>query len=122
MTGTTGPAGPVAEAERCLTCYGTGEIVSEGGASVCPDCLGHGRAPRGAVMEWRLRDLERAHAGHKHGCETDIQWLVHELRRHREALIEVLTRCQDVGDTSPAVVDIRHVANEALGLYQPEPP
>ena len=92
------------------------------GASVCPDCLGHGRAPRGAVMEWRLRDLERAHAGHKHGCENDIQWLVHELRRHRDALIEVLTRCQDAGDTSAVVVDIRHVANEALGLYQPEPP
>jgi hypothetical protein len=109
------------EANACATCYGTGEIVTEGGVSVCPDCLGHGRAPRGAAMEWRLRDIERAHAGHTLGCESDIKWLVHELRRHRNALVEVLTRCQDAGDAPPLVTEIRHVANDALGFYEPEP-
>ena len=105
--------------DRCLTCYGTGEIVGEAGASVCPDCLGHGGAPRGTVMEWRLRDLERAHATHGTACTPDVSWLVHELRRHRAALVDVLTRCQDGGDQSP-FPEIRHVVNDALGLYREE--
>jgi hypothetical protein len=68
-------------------------------------------------MEWRLRDLERAHAGHTGGCSEDVSWLVHELRKHRSALVEVLTRCQDAGDSSPLFVELRHLANVALGLY-----
>ncbi len=102
---------------RCLTCYGTGEIVDDGGASICPDCLGHGGSPSGGVMEWRLREIERAHAGSAHGCESDVRWLVLELRRHRDALVQVLTRCQDAADELPLARDIQHVANEALGLY-----
>ncbi|HVU02203.1 MAG TPA: hypothetical protein VHE30_10635 [Polyangiaceae bacterium] len=109
------------ESDQCLTCYGTGEIVTEGGASICPDCLGHQRAPRGTVMEWRLRDLERAHASHTTGCSGDVAWLVHELRRHREALVEILTLCQEQeGDEPRAVAEIRHLSNEALGLYRVE--
>jgi hypothetical protein len=102
---------------QCLTCYGTGEIVGEAGAAVCPDCLGHGGAPTGMAMEWRLRDLERTHAGHTGGCSEDVAWLVHELRKHRAALVEVLTRCQDAGDSSPLFGELRHLTNVALGLY-----
>src|SRR5262245_57386169 len=110
------------QTDPCLTCYGTGEVVSEAGASVCPDCLGHGKAPTGTVMEWRLRDLERTHRGHDSGCSPDIEWLVHEVRKHREALVEVLTRCQDAGDGSPLAAEIGHLANEALGLYRKTEP
>jgi hypothetical protein len=102
---------------RCLTCYGTGEVVDDRGASVCPDCLGYGRAPEGEVLEWRLREIERNHPGQSHGCEGDVRWLVNELRRHREALIQVLTRCHDAVDEIPLARDLHHLANEALGLY-----
>jgi hypothetical protein len=105
---------------RCLTCYGTGEVVTEGGPSVCPDCLGQGGAPKGEILEWRLREIERAHVGQTHGCEADVRWLVVELRRHREALVQVLTRCQDVSDELPLARELQHVANETLGLYRLE--
>ena len=103
--------------EQCLTCYGTGEIVDEGGASACPDCLGQGGGPKGEIMEWRLREIERAHLGKTHGCEGDVLWLIHELRRHRDALVRVLTRCQDAADESPIAAEIQHVVNDTLGLY-----
>jgi hypothetical protein len=101
----------------CTTCYGTGEIVTDQGGFVCPDCLGQGLPPaRGGAMEWRLRDIERAHEGSTHGCEADVRWLVVELRRSREALVRILTRCQDA--EGEAIRDIQFVANEVLGLYE----
>jgi hypothetical protein len=90
-------------------------VVGEAGAALCPDCLGHGKAPRGELLEWRLRDLEQAHRGHPGTCEGDIRWLAFELRRHRSALVEVLTRCQDGEGT--LAEQLRGLANEALGLY-----
>jgi len=111
--------GPEEDSGRCATCYGTGEIVSEGGGSVCPDCLGRGRASGGELVEWRLRDIERAHRPHAE-CKADVEWLVFELRRHRAALLEVHTRCQDTPDDSPLVRELKHVTNDALGLYQKE--
>lgn len=102
----------------CSTCYGTGEIVTDQGSLVCPDCLGQGLPPaRGGAMEWRLRDIERAHQGDAHGCAADVRWLIVELRRSREALVEILTRCQDAGDTEP-IAAIKYLANEVLGLYE----
>jgi hypothetical protein len=99
----------------CATCYGTGEIVTDQGALVCPDCLGRGLPPaRGGAMEWRLRDLERAHQGTPH--ETDVRWLIEELRRSREALVQILTRCQD--SEEPIARELQFVANEVLGLYE----
>jgi hypothetical protein len=82
--------------------------------------MGHGRAPQGAILEWRLRDIEQGHLGSEHGCEGDVRWLVLELRRHREALVEVLTRCQDAADV-PLARDLQHVAVEALGIYKIAP-
>jgi len=107
------------EAKRpsCSTCYGTGEIVTDQGSLVCPDCLGRGLPPaRGGAMEWRLREIERAHQGTAHGCESDVRWLIVELRRSREALVQILTRCQDASD--PMAREIEFVANEVLGLYE----
>lgn len=103
----------------CASCYGTGEIVTESGPVDCPDCMGVGRTPRGEVMEWRLRDIERAHGSHPNDCVTDIRWLLFELRRHREALLQIFTRCQDIDDTALAA-ELRHLANGALDLYPVE--
>jgi len=101
----------------CATCYGTGEIVTDQGGFVCPDCLGRGLPPaRGGAMEWRLRELERGHQGDTHGCEADMRWLIVELRRSREALVQILTRCQDTDE--PVAREIAFLANEVLGLYE----
>jgi hypothetical protein len=106
-----------ATSTSCATCYGTGEIVTDQGGFVCPDCLGRGLPPaRGGAMEWRLRELERGHQGDTHGCEADLRWLIVELRRSREALVQILTRCQDTDE--PVAREIAFVANEVLGLYE----
>jgi hypothetical protein len=102
--------------ECCATCYGSGEIVTEQGSLVCPDCLGQGLPPaRGGAMEWRLREIERAHRATAHGCEADVRWLILELRRSREALVRIFTRCQDASD--PLARELAFAANEVLGLY-----
>jgi hypothetical protein len=106
----------------CSTCYGTGEIVTDQGSFVCPDCLGQGIPPgRGGAMEWRLRDIERSHSAGTHGCEADVRWLIVEVRRSREALVRILTRCQDAGETE-LLREIKFVANEVLGLYPTKNP
>jgi hypothetical protein len=102
----------------CASCYGTGEIVTETGPVDCPDCMGVGRTPRGEVLEWRLRDVERAHGDHQ-ACVTDLRWLIFELRRHRKALVDIFTRCQDLDDAALAT-ELRHLANTALDLYPVE--
>jgi hypothetical protein len=101
----------------CLTCYGTGEIVSENGAEACTDCYGAGRSLGGfTTMEWRLRDIERAHRGLGRESEADVLWLVHELRRSRDALLRIVAICDDQG-TAQLAHEIKHTANEVLELY-----
>src|SRR5262249_33643783 len=84
-------------ADECTSCCGAGEVVSEEGPRACPDCFGDGR---GTKLEWRLRELSRRY---ETGGETgaDVQWLIDEVRRYRDALVRVLTLCQDAdeGDT-----------------------
>jgi hypothetical protein len=104
----------------CLTCYGTGEVVTEIGATACPDCYGNGKPMgHGTTLEWRLRDLERAHraAGES---SADILWLVHELRKSRDTLVRIVTRCEDE-TSSELAMDVKHIANEVLGLYDLKP-
>jgi len=68
--------------------------------------------------EWRLRDIERNHSAGTHGCETDIRWLIHELRQSREALVHILARCQDESAGPPELAAaVQFAANRALGLY-----
>jgi hypothetical protein len=104
----------------CLTCYGTGEVVTEIGAAACPDCYGNGKPMgHGTTLEWRLRDLERVHrAGSE--SSTDVLWLVHELRKSREALVRIVTRCEDEG-VSDLAMEVKHLANDVLGLYDLAP-
>jgi hypothetical protein len=108
--------------ERCTSCQGAGEIGTDNGPTVCPDCFGEGR-PLDSLerTEWRLRDIERAHQGTSHGCDGEVRWLVFELRRTREALVQILSRCQDDSDTNGLAAEIQYTANRALGLYGIEP-
>jgi hypothetical protein len=72
-------------------------------------------------MEWRIRDVERAHRGSGRESEADVIWLVYELRRHREALIRVVSRCQDANDSDELAMEIKQLAYEVLGLYEAVP-
>jgi hypothetical protein len=105
-------------ADRCLTCHGAGEIGTEEGPVACPDCFGDGRPlGRGAKLEWRLRQIERAHGRRGVEGDADVVWLVHELRRTREGLVGIFTRCQDAEEGDVFAAEIRYRANQALGLY-----
>ena len=107
------------ERGRCNTCYGTGDIVGEQGAAVCPDCFGEGTAlGSGAKLEWRLREIERAHRGTGRDDEVDVLWMVAELRRCRQTLVHILARCQDAADDDALAADVKYRANEALGFYE----
>jgi hypothetical protein len=106
--------------ETCLTCYGVGETVTETGAETCPDCFGEGNAlSRSTKLEWRLREMERTYRDSGRETESDVLWLVHELRSSRGALVRVLARCQDADDSNAVARDVKYEANEALGLYDP---
>lgn len=103
---------------ECITCYGTGEVVTEQGSVACPDCFGEGRTGD-TNIEWRLRALEQRYSD---GSEVaqDVQWLLHELRRGRESLVRILTLCQDADDDHALLRDVKYEANSALGFYDPE--
>jgi hypothetical protein len=110
-----------ASTEKCLTCYGKGEVPTERGPEACPDCLGEGRPlDRGAKMEWRLRELERTYQVADAETKSDVVWLVHELRRHREVLLRIFALCQDADDGDATARDVKYLANEALGIYEPK--
>ncbi|HVJ92979.1 MAG TPA: hypothetical protein VM580_24425 [Labilithrix sp.] len=107
--------------EMCLTCYGTGETATESGPLTCADCFGEGRAVgQGAKLEWRLRELERVHRKAGGEAAPDIIWLVHELRRSRDALLRILARCQDADEADTIAGEIRFQVNEVLGIYTHE--
>jgi hypothetical protein len=102
----------------CTTCYGTGEVVGENGSAICAHCFGDGLPPgQGAKVEWRLREIERNQPAGGRDREADILWLVHELRRNRDALVRVLTMCQDADEADAVALRIRFEINQALGLY-----
>ncbi len=101
--------------EPCATCYGTGELVTENGPTTCPACFGDGHAGK---LEWRLREIERRPG---FDADGDLRWLVQQLRRSRELLVLILARCQDADAEDEVARDVARLANEALGLYAPEP-
>ena len=99
---------------------GAGETATESGVAVCPDCFGSGRPlSGGAKLEWRLRQIEKTHRGSGSETAADVLWLVRELRKSHEALVRILTRCQDAEDGDGFAAEVRFRANEALALYDP---
>jgi hypothetical protein len=105
-----------ATAETCATCYGSGEIITDQGPFVCRDCMGHGKlAGRLELYEWRLREIERGNRDGNH--DDDVRWMAAELRRSRDALLQILARCQDAPESDGLAAELRHLANGCLGLY-----
>jgi len=103
-----------------MSCWGTGEFVSEYGPADCPDCGGSGTLPSKSVLiEWRSRDIERAHAGADDAVGADVRWLAAELRNARRALNEIIALAHDLDDGDSIARRIRFIANRALGTYEP---
>ena len=106
-------------AAQCTTCHGTGDIGTDNGPAVCHDCFGEGRQLDSLERtEWRLRDIERAHQGTTLVADSEIRWLVFELRRTREALLHILSRSQDENAPDGLGAEVQFLANRALGLYE----
>ncbi len=113
----------LASSPGCDSCGGSGEIPTDFGPADCPDCGGAGYLPpRGTLVEWRLRDLERSLSNSTLPAAADVKWLVDELRLARDALTEVLSLAHDVDDPDGISTRIRFAANRALGLYEPGEP
>lgn len=105
---------------RCMSCLGTGEVGTEVGPVDCPDCGGAGVLPHPNVaVEWRVRDIERAHAARNDAITKDMRWLVAELRRARTALTEIVSLADEMGDNELGR-RLRFSANRALELYPVE--
>ena len=111
----------MSKASLCLTCQGSGEIGTDSGPDPCPDCFGAGKAlSPGTRLEWRLRKIEDTSNRLGRDAESDVLWLVHELRRHRSALMQIMARCQDADEADGTARAVRFEANEALELYDPK--
>jgi hypothetical protein len=110
----------------CASCWGEGVLGSEAGPQTCPDCAGEGKAPpRRHLVEHRLGDIDRR-LGRPGGTaqidQADVRWLMHELRCSREALVRILSRSMDAGPNDALAIEVRYVANLALGYYEPGSP
>lgn len=87
----------------------------------CPDCGGSGVLPHPSVLvEWRVRDIERASGAGSDDAASDIRWLIAELRRARTALTEIATLAEDLGDSEIAR-QLRVTAGQALELFEVRP-
>ncbi len=106
--------------EACLTCYGTGEVVTDGPPETCPDCFGERALSRGTKLEWRLRAIESTYRQSERETASDVLWLVRELREARGSLVRILARCQDAEDSDVLAREVRDEANKALGVYAVE--
>ena len=105
----------------CDSCSGSGEVGTEAGPVDCPDCGGSGALPHPSVLvEWRIRDIERARAGGSDEAATDLRWLIAELRRARTALTEIASLAEDAGDSETAR-RLRVTAGQALELFEVQP-
>jgi hypothetical protein len=100
----------------CQSCGGTGDVPTDFGPTDCPDCGGAGYlAERRTLVEWRLRDIERAVGAGIKPASVDVRWLVAELRGARKALAEVLALAHDAEDPDGIAMKIRVVASRAMG-------
>jgi hypothetical protein len=108
------------EANPCRSCQGTGELPSEMGPMECADCHGLGHLPSGrALAERRLRELERKYRDDPEEHARDVQWLIAEVRRAHDALVQILTAGQEAEPGEAVGQKVVFLANEVLGVYQP---
>lgn len=110
---------PASNGPSCDSCGGSGEIPTDFGPNDCPDCGGAGYLPsRNVLVEWRLRDIERALTSGLNPAAVDVRWLLAEVRAARGALTEIVALAHDVDDGDAIAMRIRFVSNRALGLYE----
>jgi hypothetical protein len=101
----------------CHSCGGAGEVATDFGPTDCPDCGGAGYLPeKRALVEWRLRDIERAIGAGIPPASIDVRWMISELRASRKALTEVIAFAHDAEDPDGIAMKIRIVASRVLGL------
>jgi hypothetical protein len=104
-----------------MTCQGEGVVPSESGPLTCADCAGLGKLPGGLVRtEWRLRELERIYRDADGERGQDLHWLISELRRSHEALLQILAVSQDLelpASESSGLARIKFLANDVIGVY-----
>ena len=106
---------------QCNSCNGTGEVGTEAGVVDCPDCGGSGILPDPNVLvEWRVRDIEKARASGLDSAASDIRWLIAELRRARTALTDIAALAED-GSGADVVQRVRVTAGRALALFELTP-
>lgn len=105
----------------CMTCQGEGVTPSESGPLTCGDCAGLGKLPSGLVRtEWRLRELERVYRDTSGEHGQDLHWLIAELRRSHQALLQILAVSQDLELPAPentGLSRIKFLANDVIGVY-----
>lgn len=103
---------------KCASCYGEGVISGITGPQACPDCGGVGALPSSNTLtERRLRDIETEYARRGGQTETDVRWLVDEVRRSKHALLQILAAAQDAAAEDAFASQVRFLANGALDLY-----
>lgn len=106
------------EAQKCVTCYGQGEVSGIGGLQACTDCGGVGELPSGMVLaERRMRELETSYSKQGGQVESDVRWLVDEVRRSRHSLLQILAAGQDADPEDELAAQVRFLANQVLGMY-----
>lgn len=106
--------------QKCVTCFGTGELVTEAGATDCPDCAGQGVMPtRDVLTELRISELTRKYAKQGSEAADDIRWLTTEVGRARTSLRKIVALAMDGRDDDPVLAQVRGTAYDALGLYDP---
>jgi hypothetical protein len=71
-------------------------------------------------VEWRARDIELAHAGGTTATARDVRFLLAELRRSRDALMEVASLASEL-DENAIVSRLRFTVTRALRLYEVVP-
>jgi hypothetical protein len=112
--------------DACLSCLGSGEVSSERGVVTCPDCDGVGKIKSLYLRnEQRIRTVERRAARLSGEAKQDHDWLVAELRRHRDVLYKHMSAAQDLADkdgSDPEKLLYRlwFDANMLLGVYDAE--
>lgn len=106
--------------QKCVTCFGTGEIVTEAGAADCPDCAGQGVMPtRDVLTDLRVSELSRKYSREGSEAADDIRWLLVEVSRARTSLRKVVALAMDGRDDDAVLAQVRGTAYDALGLYDP---
>jgi hypothetical protein len=107
---------------KCWTCGGEGTTANEHGPTACPDCGGLGQLPSPLVLtELRLRELERVYEAQAGAVRQDVGWLVGEVRRAHQALVQILAASQDAEETDATATQIKFIANDVLRVYPAKP-